>query len=175
MQFTTWIAEHWLTLDTPARHPIRLRLLCPARLLRCMSESLQLYRKLLRAVNGIPVRPIQRKLSYNIRQLFDLYRLPQPGTELTQLHLDAEAAVQVLKWFRNLPQVWCDWSFCTVLVVHTDPTPHCVTRQQHMTCFESTHQLYQPIATMHHSAVCLHFLLSRCACRQTSSNCSPCT
>ena len=107
-----------------------------------MSESLQLYRKLLKAVNGIPVRPIQRKLSYNIRQLFDLYRLPQPGTELIQLHRDAEAAVQVLKWFRNLPQVWCDWSFCTVLVVHTDPTnPHCVTRQQNMTCFESTRQL----------------------------------
>lgn len=108
-----------------------------------MSESLQLYRKLLRAVNDIPVKPIQRKLIYNIRQLFDLYRLPQPDTELNQLHRDAEAAIQVLKWFRNLPQVLCDWSFCTVLAVHTDPTnPHCVTSQRSMTSLKSAHQLY---------------------------------
>lgn len=70
-----------------------------------MSESLHLYRKLLVAVKGIPVQPIQRKLRYNIRELFDLYSSPQTDSELEKLHRDAQAAVQVLNWFKTLPQV----------------------------------------------------------------------
>ena len=88
-----------------------------------MSKSLQLYRTLLRAVNAVPVRPIQRKLTYNIRQLFDLYRVPQPGTDLNKLHQDAEAATQVLRWFSKLPQVKCDWTAQYGLYILTLPVP----------------------------------------------------
>lgn len=70
-----------------------------------MSKSLQLYRKLFSVINDLPVRPIQKKLRHNIRQVFDLYKSPQSCTELSSLHRDAEAAIQVLLWFRSLPEV----------------------------------------------------------------------
>lgn len=70
-----------------------------------MSESLHLYRKFHRVVKQLPVAPVQNKLKYNVRQLFDLYRPPQTAAELHRLHSDTEAAIQVLLWFRTLPQV----------------------------------------------------------------------
>lgn len=71
----------------------------------CMSESLRLYRILHRAINQLPVAPIQKKLRYNTRQLFDLYRSPQTTADLQQLHSDTRAAIEILTWFRKLPQV----------------------------------------------------------------------
>ena len=70
-----------------------------------MSKSLRLYRKLSSAVNSLPAQPIRRKLRYNIRQVFDLYRSPSSCTELAGLHRDAEAAIQVILWFKGLPEV----------------------------------------------------------------------
>ena len=71
----------------------------------CMSRSIRLYRDLIAAANEISVRPVQRKLKYNIRQLFDLYKPVQSHDQLAELHKDAEAAIQVIKWFKLLPEV----------------------------------------------------------------------
>ena len=69
-----------------------------------MTQSLRLYRDLVRTAARLPVGPVQRKLRYNTRQLFDLYRSEQSPTLLAQLHQDAEAAIVVIEWFNNLPQ-----------------------------------------------------------------------
>lgn len=69
-----------------------------------MTESLRLYRHLHRTAAKLPVGPVQRKLKYNIRQLFDLYRSEESPSHLAQLHKDAEAAVLVIQWFNSLPK-----------------------------------------------------------------------
>ncbi len=70
-----------------------------------MSQSLHLYRELHRTAGRLPVDPVRRKLKYNIRQLFDLYRLDQSSGQLADLHQDAEAAIEVIHWFNCLPKV----------------------------------------------------------------------
>ena len=69
-----------------------------------MQNSRHLYRELLKTAARLPVGPIQRKLKYNTRQLFDLYWLEDSPTHLAQLHKDAEAAVLVIEWFNTLPK-----------------------------------------------------------------------
>ena len=92
-----------------------------------MSKSLHLYRDLHRTAARLPVCPVQRKLKYNIRQLFDLYRSDQSTAKLTVLHADAKAAIEVIQWFNHLPKVtaslyympalqpFCKQTFCTQL------------------------------------------------------------
>lgn len=70
-----------------------------------MSQSIHLYRDLFRNAARLPVGPVQRKLKYNIRQLFDLYRADQPSGQLAELHRDCEAAIHVIQWFIHLPKV----------------------------------------------------------------------
>ncbi|KAL0026445.1 hypothetical protein WJX79_010345 [Trebouxia sp. C0005] len=69
-----------------------------------MSQSIHLYRDLFRNAARLPVGPVQRKLKYNIRQLFDLYRADQPSGQLAELHRDCEAAIHVIQWFIHLPK-----------------------------------------------------------------------
>ena len=69
-----------------------------------MPDSRRLYRELLKTAARLPVGPVQRKLKYNIRQLFDLYRSEDSPTHLARLHKDAEAAVLVIEWFNTLPK-----------------------------------------------------------------------
>ena len=70
-----------------------------------MSRSIQLYRALIAAADEISVGPVQRKLKYNIRELFDLYKPVKSPDQIAQLHKDAEAAIQVIQWFKHLPEV----------------------------------------------------------------------
>ena len=69
-----------------------------------MQDSRRLYRELFRTAARLPVGPVQRKLKYNIRQLFDLYRSVDSASCLALLHKDAEAAVLVIQWFNTLPK-----------------------------------------------------------------------
>ena len=69
-------------------------------------ESLALYRHLLRAVRTAPAlpAPVQRKLVWNVRQLFDFYR----GAGVSATHdllEDGRACLRLLHWLRTLPQV----------------------------------------------------------------------
>ncbi len=86
----------------------------------CMS-ALKLYRDLLRAARSFPVRPVGRKIEYNCRELFDLYRKETRVEELNSLHGDAEAALRLIAWMRALPQVGCR------PVSETDCAAGCVT------------------------------------------------
>ena len=70
-----------------------------------MSRSIQLYRALIAAADEVSVGPVQRKLKYNIRELFDLYKPVRSSEHVAELHKDAEAAIQVIKWFKHLPEV----------------------------------------------------------------------
>lgn len=76
-----------------------------------MQDSRRLYRKLLRTATKLRVGPVQRKLKYNIRQVFDLYRLEDSPSHLAQLHKDAKAAVLVIEWFHTLHKA-CVLSGC---------------------------------------------------------------
>ena len=69
------------------------------------SSSTRLYRRLLRDARKFPVKPIRRKLAYNYREMFDLYREESDPQKIGQLLEDGEAAIRVLKWVRGLPQV----------------------------------------------------------------------
>lgn len=73
-----------------------------------MSRSIQLYRSLIATASEIPVLPVQRKLKYNIRELFDLYKPVQSSDEIADLHKDAEAAIEIIKWLKHLPEVPAD-------------------------------------------------------------------
>lgn len=68
-------------------------------------SSVKLYRDLLRAARTFPVRPVGRKIAYNCRELFDWYRNESRPVELTRLQCDGEAALRVIGWMRQLPQV----------------------------------------------------------------------
>ena len=69
-----------------------------------MQDSRRLYRELLKTAARLPVGPVQRKLKYNIRQLFDLYWSEDSPSHLAQLHKDTVAAVVVIEWFNTLPK-----------------------------------------------------------------------
>ena len=69
-----------------------------------MQDSRRLYRELLRTSARLPVGPVERKLKYNIRQVFDLYRSEVSPSHLAQLHKDAKAAAVVIDWFNALPK-----------------------------------------------------------------------
>ena len=69
------------------------------------SSSTRLYRRLLRDARKFPVKPIGRKLAYNYREMFDLYREENDPQKIGKLLVDGEAAIRVLKWVRGLPQV----------------------------------------------------------------------
>lgn len=77
-----------------------------------MQDSRRLYRELLRTATKLRVGPVQRKLKYNIRQVFDLYRLEDSSSHLAQLHKDGKAAVLVIEWFNTLPKA-CISSGCS--------------------------------------------------------------
>ena len=70
-----------------------------------MSRSIRLYRALIAAAADLPVAPLQRKVKRNIRDLFDLYKSVQSDVQIAELHQDAEAAIEVIRWLNNLPEV----------------------------------------------------------------------
>jgi hypothetical protein len=69
-----------------------------------MNRSLSLYRSLVREAHKLDALPVQRKLCYNAKQLWSFYSRVQDPDRLHQLHEEAQAAVRVVRWLRELPQ-----------------------------------------------------------------------
>ena len=67
--------------------------------------GLSLYRRLLRAVKDFPVRPVARKLQFNVREVYDIHKTEQAPASIERLHSDGEAALRVIAFLRHLPQV----------------------------------------------------------------------
>ncbi len=67
--------------------------------------GLALYRKLLRAVKDFPVAPVARKLRHNIREVFEVHKAEQDPSNIERLHSDGGAALRVIAFLRQLPQV----------------------------------------------------------------------
>ncbi len=76
---------------------------------RCLEwmqrASLALYRKLVRSASQFPVKPIARKLLYNIREVFESHREEQQPRKIVYLQDNAEAALRLLASLRHLPEV----------------------------------------------------------------------
>ena len=68
-------------------------------------SGLHLFRRLARAAVAIPSRPVGRKVLFNLRELFLLYRHERDPTVLATLHEDAAAALRVLTWLKSLAEV----------------------------------------------------------------------
>jgi len=68
-------------------------------------SGLHLYRRLARAALRFPVRPVGRKVAYNVRELFVLHRSERDPAVLASLHEDGAAALRVLDWLKSLAQV----------------------------------------------------------------------
>lgn len=68
-------------------------------------SSIAVYRQLLRSAACFPVKPVARKLKFNIREVFRVHREEKSPTKITKLHGDAEAALRVLAFLKELPEV----------------------------------------------------------------------
>lgn len=68
-------------------------------------SGLHLFRRLARAAVAIPSRPVGRKVLFNLRELFLLYRHERDPAVLDTLREDAAAALRVLTWLRSLAEV----------------------------------------------------------------------
>ena len=68
-------------------------------------SGLHLFRRLARAAVAIPSRPVGRKVLFNLRELFLLYRHERDPSVLATLREDAAAALRVLTWLRSLAEV----------------------------------------------------------------------
>ena len=69
------------------------------------SASLVLYRKLVRSASQFPVKPIARKVLYNIREVFEAHREEKQHQKILYLQGNAEAALRLLATLRHLPEV----------------------------------------------------------------------
>ncbi len=67
--------------------------------------SLALYRKLVRSASQFPVKPVGRKVLYNIREVFEIYRKEAQQDKIIHLQGRGEAALRVLAFLRHLPEV----------------------------------------------------------------------
>ena len=67
-------------------------------------SGLHLFRRLARAAVAIPSRPVGRKVLFNLRELFLLYRHERDSSVLATLREDAAAALRVLTWLRSLAE-----------------------------------------------------------------------
>lgn len=70
-----------------------------------MSSSRALYRQILREASKLQVGPVAKKIRYNTREVFDLYRHETNTDVFEKLRADGAAAVRVITWLRQLSQV----------------------------------------------------------------------
>ena len=70
-----------------------------------MCRSLYLYRQLLREASHFPVAPVGRKIAFNVREVFEIYRDEQHPAVIERLHGDGLAGLRVIAWLKLLPQV----------------------------------------------------------------------
>ena len=69
------------------------------------TNSLHLYRAIVREVKKLADRPVQRKLLFNARALFTTYKGAIDHTTVQGLHGEARAALSVIEWLRSVPPV----------------------------------------------------------------------
>jgi hypothetical protein len=88
-------------------------------------ETARLYRALLKEAAALPAGAVRRKLSINIRQLFDFYK-HKKNVDVSSLQEDALAAQRVLSWVRALPKVGLQIAvgFCLLPNSASSSTPH---------------------------------------------------
>lgn len=82
------------------------------------SKALSLYRQSLRTIRAIPVPAVRRKMAYNIRELFDIYK-EAPSSKVSEVIEDGihdlsllseilkgrkESVYNIFKTFENLNQ-----------------------------------------------------------------------
>ena len=70
-----------------------------------MSSGSALYRSLIRAARSLSVRPVGRKIEYNCREVFDIYRFESDPDTIRDLEEDGAAALRLISWLKALPSV----------------------------------------------------------------------
>ena len=60
------------------------------------ARALSLFRQALRVLRAVPVPVVRRKLAYNVRELFDIYRAAPPS-RMPELLADAEHDLQLIR------------------------------------------------------------------------------
>jgi hypothetical protein len=70
-----------------------------------MGNAASIYRTLIRAARSFPVRPVGRKIEYNCREVFEVYRGETDTQLIAALEEDAAAALRVIRWCESLPPV----------------------------------------------------------------------
>lgn len=73
--------------------------------MRMGTAALGLYRTLLRDARKFPVGPVSRKLEYNYREMFELYRDEKSTEKISELMQAGKAALRILHWLKCLPEV----------------------------------------------------------------------
>jgi hypothetical protein len=69
------------------------------------SSSVAVYRQLLRSAGQFPVKPVAKKLKFNIREVVRAHRNEENHEKIVKLHGDAAAALRVLAFLKQLPEV----------------------------------------------------------------------
>ena len=67
--------------------------------------SRSVYRSILREAAKVKVLPVRKKICYNCRELFDLYRAEKDPLSIQRLRDNGAAAVRVMVWLNQLPEV----------------------------------------------------------------------
>ena len=70
-----------------------------------MRTALKLYRSLIRAARLLSVKPVGRKIAYNCREVFEIYRDETDPDLIKDLRADGAAALRVISWLNSLPPV----------------------------------------------------------------------
>ena len=65
-----------------------------------------LYRRILREARTFPVGPVRRKVVYNARELFELYKKEDSTEKLRELAEGGESAIRVIAWLKQVPKVY---------------------------------------------------------------------
>lgn len=70
-----------------------------------MDTPASIYRSLIRAARSFPVAPVGRKIEYNCREIFEIYRGETDSEVIRELKEDSAAALRVIGWLKQLPPV----------------------------------------------------------------------
>lgn len=70
-----------------------------------MCNDLALYRALIRAARSLSVKPVGRKIAYNCREVFEIYRFETDPDTIRKLREDGKAVLRVISWLQGLPSV----------------------------------------------------------------------
>ena len=70
-----------------------------------MPTSKAVYRSILREAAKLTIEPVRRKICFNTREVFDLYRAESNLVSIEKLQSDGAAAIRLIAWLNQLPEV----------------------------------------------------------------------